>query len=631
MVISLEDRAATVRPLDLLRLDPRRNLASPDLFSGWTGNGLYGFYGPPQTLMIDGMEVQADLFGWQNLNMLPLSLGALQGLESATIPGVANGIRTPAGYLNLVTARPGEGWRGGGDFYLGNESGDPGPWVYDSTRVTPNVDRWGPDGSLHLAWSGSGWNVLAMGSLREHQPTDIISHARLNNQRYIPETETFHPIKITSGGGLLQAGYTGNRWSFDLRGLLSGSADFPFLQAFGREVPARLDYRQLAARTKMRTGNWHVLGRWTWERMRSGYRVNIREYDLDWSAVTHRLSLSAEHRRYGRLIEPGLIVEHTRNTSARIDPDQRTLARLTPYLAGDIPLTAANGTLFFHAGADVEGGDAAPFLSAGFRRDDPDLELRLFFEELQPRRANAFAWWSNRGYAFPGGESIERRGDLQPGSSRTAGIMLRHRWTLTRGLGLSVEHRYLRHFHLGIPWQSSVPDPDYTVRPGLYSYLESRGSRLANIAMLDYVSGRWRQELSVVLQHTLEGTALYRDYWRQVPAYRLHYRLYWQAAPNTSLALEALLRGATRWEEYRLLEGRAYRSLIPFFPPQTGTFHTRTPSWADLGLSARKWFWERRFSLQVSMRNLLQSEIRMHPIGAERSPVLHIRASFNLR
>ncbi|MDZ7772640.1 MAG: hypothetical protein U5K31_07880 [Balneolaceae bacterium] len=633
-VIPLEDRAGLIRPLDLLRLDARFNLASPDLFSGWTGSGIYGFYGPPPVFMIDGMEVRTDLFGWQNLNMLPLSLEAVQGMESATLPGVAHGVRTRAGYLNLLTSHPGEGWRAGGDLYLGNESGDPGPWVYDSARVTPNVDRWGPDGSLHLAWSGSGWRVLAMGSIREQQPTDLMSHARLNNQRYLPETQTYHPIKITSGGGLLQAGYEGEGWSLDLQGMASGSADFPFVQAFGREVPAQLDYRQLSARIELSSEEWQYRGRWTWERMRTGYRVNIKAFDLDWSTGTHRLSLSAEHRRDGRMLRPGLLIERTYNASSSIDPGRGTVVLATPYLDGEIPLapSSRDGALFaFQAGLDLEAGDAAPFLSAALRGIDPDAELRLFFEELLPRHAHAFGWWSGRGYSFPADEPIERWGDLQPGNGRTAGAVFRHRWSLTPVLRLSLEHRFLRHFHLGIPRQSVLPDPSYSVRPGLFSYLEGRGSRLLNIATLRHGTGPWKQELSLVLQHTLEGTPNYRSYWRQVPSFRMRYALSWQAATNTRLALETLVRGATRWEEYRALEGRTYRSLVPFFPQQTGTYHTRTPSWIDLGLSARQWLWERRLSLQLSMRNLLNNDIRMHPIGAQRSPILHLRAAFNLR
>lgn len=619
-----------IRPGDLLRLEARWNLASPDLFTGWVDGGLYGFYGPPPQVFLDGMEVDVAFFGWQNLNMLPLSMEASSGLQSGFRPGVRNGTRIASGYLDFRSARADSGWRAWAGAYLGNESGDPGPWVYDSSRVTPNVDRWGPDGSARISYAGGGWYLNATGVLREHQPTDVASMRRLNNQRYIPETATFHPIKISAGGTLLESGYRDERWSMRTRFLYSRSADFLFLQPFGREVPADNRYGQFGAEVVRRTGRWELSGRYIHDRKTAAYRTNINDYDLDWSAVTHKLAVSPAWRGNGLQLKPGVIVRRIRPSGRGLEGDAVTAATLS--LEGTIA-AGKQADIYFHGTADREGGKKSHSVSLGSRFrlfSFLAADVRLYHEELLFRRQNAFAWWSGRGWRFPAGNPVFQPGDRKYLNSSLDGIELEHRYRISKKVQVEIGHRWIRHSHLNIPWQRVLPEESYDVRPGHFGITGQQGSRMTNRFSLSHRESAWSQDLTLVVHRTTGGYARYRDYFAQVPSTRIQYAFRWQVAPATLLSLQLRYRSESHWREYEEVEGREYRSLVPFYPRQTGTIAARVPGWADLGLSARKWFWDRRLSLQLSLENVLDTEIRMHPIGAEKSTVLHVRAAIHL-
>src|SRR5680860_942873 len=94
-------RAASVmRPNDLVKQIPRWNMASTDLFTYRLDSGLYGYYGPQPQIMIDGIPVDANYFGSQNLNMLPLFIDNIETSTSRFTPGVYNNTLAGAGLID---------------------------------------------------------------------------------------------------------------------------------------------------------------------------------------------------------------------------------------------------------------------------------------------------------------------------------------------------------------------------------------------------------------------------------------------------------------------------------------------------------------------------------------------------
>lgn len=619
-----------VRPFEAVRSLLHWNVASPDLFSGWIDGGLYGYYGPQPEIFIDGLEADGMMFGWLNLNMLPLFLKEVTSVRHSTRAGIHRGTRTVAGWLDFQLASPDSGWSTGTSAYLGNESGDPGPWAYDSSRVTPNVDRWGPDVSLAVSYAGDGWYVRGMGAGRKNQPTDLISMRRLNNQRYIPETGSFHPMVTRSGGALLETGYRNRTWKMRIRGLYGRNEDFPFLPFFGREVPADIRYRQLAAEIYHAEGSWSWSARYLYDLKEAGYRANILGFDLDRSSFSHKAVLEAAWNGNRLKLNPGVILRKTGDAGRGLREESALISTLyfrAAYTVGENMVLKAGGT--------AEEGYGARGLSYFLEsRISPfpflTLEPRLFHEQLPPWRGNDFAWLSGRGYEFPAGDPLVS-GPVHPlKTGRLSGAELVHRYRLSPGLSVALEHRWIRHHRLGIPWQKVVPDLSYDIRPGEYTFTYHNGSRMQNLVTFTHKAAPWRQEGGILLQHVPGGENRYRRYFAQIPALRFHYSLRWRAAPDTRIEIRARYHAPTRWREFEAVEGREYRSLVPFYPRQTGIFRTETPSWLDLELRARKWFWKRRFSLQISLQNLLGAEVRMHPLGAEKSTLLQIRAAVRL-
>src|SRR5699024_9516722 len=135
-------------------------------FTYWLDNGIYGFYGPQPKIFVDGIPVDINFFGWQDLNLLPLSQTRSGSFGLPT--QVHKGILAPAGYINFDNSRLEKGINGHFSHYAGIETGDPGPYQFDSSTVTPNVDRWGPDNEIALAYKTHGWYLKALYNHRHY-------------------------------------------------------------------------------------------------------------------------------------------------------------------------------------------------------------------------------------------------------------------------------------------------------------------------------------------------------------------------------------------------------------------------------------------------------------------------------
>src|SRR6056297_2065876 len=176
---SLNDVTA-LRPADLVSGKAGWKFSSIDMFTYNFSNGLYGNYGLKPAVMIDGIPVDVNFFGWQSLNMLPIYLPVVNGVRSPSKPSIYIHTIQTAGVIDFRNNPVASGLNAGGNVYLGNETGDPGPWIYDSSRVTPNVDRWGPDTGGLISFGKNNWYGRGTYVLRRHQQTDPLTHRRLH-------------------------------------------------------------------------------------------------------------------------------------------------------------------------------------------------------------------------------------------------------------------------------------------------------------------------------------------------------------------------------------------------------------------------------------------------------------------
>jgi hypothetical protein len=96
------------------------------------------------TIMVDGVKINMDLSGQIPLNYLLIPVNDISRVEIVTTPGLYYGEFNSNGIIHFITCKKKSGITYKGLFTQGNETGDPGPFLYANPA---NIDRIG----LHFA------------------------------------------------------------------------------------------------------------------------------------------------------------------------------------------------------------------------------------------------------------------------------------------------------------------------------------------------------------------------------------------------------------------------------------------------------------------------------------------------
>ncbi len=624
--------AFLIRPLSIVKEEPRWNRASTDLFTAWLSSGLYGLYGPQPQIMLNGIPFNANFFGWQSLNALPVFVQNIDKAASQFAPGVYRHVATGAGLINFKSEPLKRGFTAQAFYYSGNETKDPGPWAYDSLKISPNIDRWGPDRGIFLAYKAQAWYAKGVYLRRFHKPKDLAQNLRLHITNALLDDITEYvnyPINIKSRNGLFEAGIATSHLNFKTRLTLSESKDFLFLQSFGRELPVETKYRQFAIQGKYSNGRWSLKARYLFDYKSINKREEQHFYIFDWKQLIHSISLSGKYETGGFSVTPGAIFKQINTDAPGLTSPRDNL--LTLFLKGDLRVNShfrlyLNNYLDFHKNIQSLAGSfrfgAAIQLTKGWQ-----VNPEVYYSETLPIRQHSFAYWVKRGYTFAERLGISFDNPVNVLENEVLSLKLSNLFSFG-DFTFQFVPRFIKNYRLNIPWQVVTYYEFTHTLPGNFTVSQHPGSRLKWLFYLDHsYSSLFQQSLTLYLQNIIDGSERYRNYFKQIPDTKIKYQFDITPVRGLQISLNAIYRSSTEWVEFRALEGKEYRLPIGIpIRPFTRTFHTTVPSYINIGLSVRKWFADRRISLQLGLQNILDQEVRLHPIGAS----LYPKANFKL-
>jgi len=631
---SLSKVAGLLRPNDFFKENPRWNNASTDQFTHLLDGGLYGYYGPQPKILVDGIPIDADFFGWQNLNTLPLFVDNVRQATSRFTPQVYKNTLASAGLIDFKTAVVDTGFSISSTLYVGNETGDPGPFVFDSLRTTPNIDRWGPDGSIFLSYKKGNWYSKGLFSFRIHQPTDLILNQRIQitaSDLGINDEFVNYKEQITTKSGLLETAYKANNWNIKARGIYGEATDYLFLQPFGREIPAKTTYSQFALKGQYQAGNWILNGEFIAHNKSIGRRFPLHTFIFDWDQTTYTFSSSALFKAQNFSVEPGLIYERLKTRAPGINQPFNDLVTL--FLDSRISL-GRRAAIDLHTNLDYDEDQFAETIQLDVPvslTEHWEVTPSFLYTELLPLRQNSFAFWVGRGYTFADALGISIDEPLESFRNESLRFKIANKVTVSENFALLFEQQLTRHNALNVPWQIVRENEFVDTLPGTFTATSEEGERLSLVAQIDHsLLPLFHQQLTFQLQHTLTGTDRYKEYSNQIPGTKISYQFDVFPVPNLSLSLKTIYRTSTEWAEFEALDGVEYTlpSGIPI-RDFSGTFDTDTPAFVNLNISVRKWFWNRHVSTQFSLKNVFNEEVRTHTLGAELSTKFDIKIGLN--
>lgn len=619
-----------LRPIDHVLNKPDWNFASVDMFTFWLNNGLYGNYGPQPDILLDGIPVDVNFFGWQNLNIIPVYLPNIFKIESNTNLDLYKEEIYPTGMFDFINQIPSKELNLKGTIYFGNESGDPGPWVYDSSRVTPNVDRWGPDIGGVFSISKNNWYERILFIQRKHQQTDPITHRRiLRTMREFAGTRgKFYPNQTLSQSGLFETGYKSKTLDFKARIIIAEDQNYLFLQPFAREVPSKAQYQQIVLDANYENDKWRFGLSYILNQKKLKRRNTDHDYIFNWNQDNNIFKGSVAFTSNNFSLKSSINLDQQNTNAPGIVKNHDFVTDIL--IAADWQKNE-EAKFKFIASLDIHGNKSAKTIKIGQSQNlNKNWEIKLdgFFKEMLPIQQESFGFWISRGYNFYKELGLNVNQPVIIRNNRLIHFKLENSFKPAKQLTFSLIQDFTHHYDLNIPWHIVNYNPETGTTPGTFTISQEEGTRISIKGKLNQSPLAWLDHsLSLHFQSTLQGSQRYDEYFQQIPVTKIIYQIGITPVKNLSLSLRGIYRSPTTWTEFEALDGETYRDIDNLFPIFTGTYDSTVPAHLDIEMGARKWFWQKRLSLQMTVKNLLNNKIRMHPMGADQSLMFNIKAT----
>ncbi len=580
---------------------------------GYTWSASANGLAPPQRgswlLLVDGNPVDLTIFGTQNINTLPLHASQIDYVEVISEPSIQYGIYAAAGVLHLHTRRTQRGVALRSNVSAGNETGDPGPFRY-TELATENVDRIGP---LFLAEASAGAKPVWMAAgfkADEFHGTDAQQYRRVLNLYegiYAPRlilaaTGISTGIQNALGEHFAYAGYTHFQ-------------DLFFFAPFGREVPVieTLAYGGLNGDSApgRHSGLHYNL---SFASVDLNERQNKGQLDFDWGQS--RLKGNVESRAGNDFLQTrvgaGIDFYRTRTGYPLSDPSvllTRTYAalsfRLDPALRQELSVHVSHG--YDQLGVRVL---SMTSLSIGMSQQ---LQATFSLARGLPEEENSLWQWMQRGYLFPAvlGADITLPDRFQAPQTRTADLTWNFQPSESLDLHVSGLYRYfdnvwLERYNFGYTYiptlfkESEYFDPQLRIDP------DAGGKVIgASTGLGIRLSSKLTQRIHYGYTRPFSTDTGFWETWSNVPWHRITYTARFVPLSRFSLFTSLRYQAPTQWPAYQQADLES-----------SGRYPARLPAVFLWDTTVQKCFWGDRIRATLSLQNLLNQRVRLHPAGA---------------
>jgi hypothetical protein len=232
---------------------------------------------------------------------------------------------------------------------------------------------------------------------------------------------------------------------------------------------------------------------------------------------------------------------------------------------------------------------------------------RLFEEDNSP-------WfWVQQGYRVFDDHDVEYSisGNLDQSARITADV----NWSLDIGDDLTaaaaVFYRHLDGLYLERLSYQYVPEICAFISP--VSLLGGLQGKIGGISItLSQSPGQdFSQRLFYMFQTTLNSDQDFADAYNAIPEHKAGYRVAWAPFDNITVWAMISYRSSSMYYAYQDA-GLQVCSLARLINP---VYNPALKSTTIFDLSMKKWFWKRRISGQIILRNILNEDLRYHPVG----------------
>lgn len=591
---------------------------SLDRMSFKVNSGEYGYYGPQPKYLLDGIPMDPTFFGMNIPHNLPIPFNQISELETLDGAGTAGGVPYQSGMLNLQSTPVKDGFSIYSSTQVGHNSNEPGPWIFDREKVTPNIDRFGnwTDAGFSLKfgpWYSKG-HVQTLSFLNSNP----FVQTRIRNLNGFPEQGEYPDGRSTTLLGLVETGIKSERLNIRVQGIRSEGNEFLFFQPLGREIPTDLNMDQLTAASDISLNKTIVVRAMAQYREKgTGYRRSQFEEEFDWNQISRvgRASFFLHSEKVE--LDIGSEYRSVETEASGLDDRQQYInlfldqsSRVTPWLK-----FGSYSAVTFHE-------EKMPVQLEGFLNieitDGWATGFESSYSELLPETASPVNEWISNGYDLLDRLDIH---NFVPGEIPNTELMTISHWhefRMADQFKTTLKADYLDHLQFNIPFQDAYYYLALSTLPGGYFLFPGNSGQRLKLSIKTEVdwSERFHQTLGLYSVKTLEGDPAYKSYWKTIPDYIIRHTSVFTPYPDLKIRLNLEYQTETVWDEFRRLDGELNRTFNIQFPFQFFQYSNDISPGLNMDLNFSKWFWEQRLRAVFMLNNMFNQDYQRHPLGS---------------
>jgi hypothetical protein len=623
---------------DIFRLLDNWMSSTIDGFDWKAGaNGLSPLQGQSWTLLLDGLAVDVDVFGTNNLNLLPVTLDQIDSVVVVSFPQVHAGEFADRGLIHIHTHQPPAGISFRGSLMGGNKTGDPGPYRYTSFS-SPNLDGIGPDASYTLGVNYGKWYAQGNFATQIHFFHDPAMLERNTEILQLPSRYAGLDDHVSMGSRTVQsfpgrfgfddvfpgmrkyatslkAGARTETGRFDaFAGYSSADRYFLFFQPLGREIPVDYSYMHSGVSGSLSLSpGLNVLGRFKYSSNKLAEYPNSLGADFSWERRVLAMNVESSFIRGAMSTTAGgLFRKVALDTRFELDDDSYNVGsfygsvryvmseRLRQEYSASVVFSDGE-TAFKASHANHWRVDARNVLSARFAYSE-----RLFEED------NSLWYWAARGYDILDSLSVDYtiNGDIGKSSLFASSVEWRRDIFDEFSGALALSHRIFGDVYLE-KQDFELSAEDCSFYSPVVVETGNNGDVFGLHLSADIVGpGYLKHHVFYNYLAAVAGDELFKDAWETIPAHRFGYRF--TLFPSEGFHVWGMLSylSSTSWVDYSSIDGTVCEST-----QTTNTYYAKMESSTVLDLQIQKWFWHKRVRGGFICRNVWNDELRYHPIG----------------
>lgn len=622
-VVYAEDieRSGILRLSGLFRLVNDWSITSVDDYVWqYSAGGLSDFSNQHLEVLVDGQPIYLGILTAVDLNALPIGLAVIDSVEFFSTPQLVRGRFSDRGLIHIHTRAPEEGFDYQNRSWYGNETGDPGPFIF-TERSSRNIDRVGPDYSNVASYRYRDFFFRAGFIDQNHYSTDGrvrdrnpgLGNSDLWLRRYLPSLQIHFP----AFGGFHKFLILHNSTEEFLGDDLNGSNPF-FFEPFGGEIPTE--------RIATSAGLSGEVGADTTMVLR--YRLRLsrdRVFEpvegtsvkrLDWELDIAQASLESILRRKNYSADVGVLWQ-------RLEPSSEFFFGADNYTTSAIfaSLLLKPSRLFQYnldGQLTTNNNQSSLKLAGGIKTGGAKrlLELQASYTERLFSENNDLWFWQDQQFRLIQSNGLELFESGIAGKSRSITLDAALQRVLFERYTIRIEGYHRSFANTSIPRQQYRFNGRRLIAEDIILFHKQNGD-LAGLSI--NASARLNNKLYIKAnfrrQITLGGSELFQEKQQEIPGTQAQVRFDWQPVEHLTIQSTVNYRSATEWEQYDV---------------QNNPFPATTRSFITSDMSIRKLFWKKRLTGSLVLRNLFNAEQRYHPLGGQMDLNYYLRLGVNL-